>query len=166
MLKLYSENNLVLYEITQNDRFIWKILRGIASGKSTTANIFKEKQIPVIDADVFARLSKNTIIISQVESRLFINIVVHIAVVKPGQKAWDEIHNEFGNDVFLEDGQLNREALGKIIFADINKRKILNKITHPKIQKMMFWAVIKYFFEGLYFISLRFLCNLSDSYLI
>jgi dephospho-CoA kinase len=37
-------------------------LRGIASGKSTIANIFKEKQIPVIDADVFARLSKNNII--------------------------------------------------------------------------------------------------------
>ena len=71
-----------------------------------------------------------------------------ITVVNPGQKAWNEIRKEFGNEVFLEDGQLNREALGKIIFADVNKRKLLNKITHPKVQKMMFWAVIKYFFEG------------------
>ncbi|XP_046437740.1 dephospho-CoA kinase-like isoform X2 [Daphnia pulex] len=111
--------------------FLIGLTGGIASGKSTTANIFKEKQIPVIDADVFARL-----------------------IVKPGQKAWNEIHKAFGNDVFLEDGQLNREALGKIIFADNNKRKILNKITHPKIQKMMFWAVIKYFFEGHKFVIL------------
>nr|CAH0110240.1 unnamed protein product [Daphnia galeata] len=71
-----------------------------------------------------------------------------ITVVNPGQKAWNEIRKEFGNEVFHEDGQLNREALGKIIFADVNKRKLLNKITHPKVQKMMFWAVIKYFFDG------------------
>jgi dephospho-CoA kinase len=94
---------------------------------------------------------------------------VHFTVVKPGQKAWNEIHKAFGNDVFLEDGQLNREALGKIIFADNNKRKILNKITHPKIQKMMFWAVIKYFCEGLYYFIIMdcfVIYNLSDNYFI
>ena len=45
-----------------------------------------------------------------------------IIVVNPGQKAWNEIHKEFGNEVFLEDGQLNREALGKIIFAAVKEK--------------------------------------------
>ena len=75
-------------------------------------------------------------------------------VVQPGQKAWKEIQKAFGDEVFSEDGQLNREALGKIIFSDVNKRKELNKITHPKIQRMMFWAVIKHFFEGSSLLSL------------
>ncbi|KAI9558256.1 hypothetical protein GHT06_015009 [Daphnia sinensis] len=77
--------------------FLVGITGGIASGKSTTANIFKENQIPVIDADVFARL-----------------------IVQPGQQAWKEIHEAFGNRVFLEDGQLNRDALGhKFVVLDI-----------------------------------------------
>ncbi len=69
-------------------------------------------------------------------------------VVQPGEKAWKEIKKTFGDVVLLEDGQLNREALGNIIFSDVNKRKKLNQITHPKIQRMMFWAIVKYFFEG------------------
>lgn len=73
--------------------------------------------------------------------------------MQPGQKAWKEIHKVFGEEVFLEDGQLNREALGKIIFTDVEKRKILNKITHPKIQKYMFWEVVRKFFEGNLFLN-------------
>lgn len=69
--------------------------------------------------------------------------------MKPGQKAWREIRAAFGDGVFNEDGELNRELLGKIIFADVNKRKLLNKITHPKIQRQMMWEVIKCFFEGI-----------------
>lgn len=68
--------------------------------------------------------------------------------MQPGQKAWKEIHKVFGDEVFLEDGQLNREALGKIIFSDVEKRKILNRITHPKIQRHMLWEVVRLLFEG------------------
>lgn len=86
-------------------------------------------------------------------------------VVQPGQQAWKEIYDAFGNEVFFEDGQLNREALGKIIFSDFNRRKVLNKITHPKIQRLMFWDVLKYFKNGKYLskldISLHYLIYLN-----
>lgn len=75
-------------------------------------------------------------------------IILCIKVVKPGQKAWKEIKEVFGDQVFRDNGELNREQLGKIIFEDVEKRKQLNKITHPKIQKIMFWAIVKCFFEG------------------
>ena len=73
---------------------------------------------------------------------------VSFIVVKPGMKAWKEIHKAFGKDVFYEDGELNREALGKIIFGDANKRKLLNNITHPKIQRGIFTAIIRCLFQG------------------
>ena len=63
-------------------------------------------------------------------------------------KAWKEIQKAFGKDVFYEDGQLNREALGKIIFGDVNKRKLLNSITHSKIQRGIIVAVIRCLFQG------------------
>jgi len=111
--------------------FIVGVTGGIASGKSTVSAVFKEHNIPVIDADVIARL-----------------------IVEPGQKAWKEIRKEFGEVVFKEDGQLDREALGKAIFSDKSKRVALNRITHPKIQRMMFWSVVKCFFEGHQFVVL------------
>lgn len=69
-------------------------------------------------------------------------------VVQPGQKAWKQIGKEFGSQVFQENGELNRDALGKIIFSDSAKRKKLNEITHPKIQGLILWAIVKHFFEG------------------
>lgn len=64
-------------------------------------------------------------------------------------KAWKEIQKAFGKDVFYEDNEeINREALGKIIFGDINKRKLLNNITHPKIQRGIIRAIIGCFLQG------------------
>jgi len=105
--------------------FLVGLTGGIASGKSTVANIFKEHSVPIIDADVIAR-----------------------KIVEPGEKAWNEIHQEFGDDVFKDNGELDREALGKVIFSNSSKRVSLNKITHPKIERMIHWQIIKYFFEG------------------
>lgn len=68
--------------------------------------------------------------------------------MQPGQKAWKEIRKEFGSEVFKEDGELNRESLGKIIFSNVEKRKKLNQITHPKVQGLILWEVLKRFFEG------------------
>ena len=76
---------------------------------------------------------------------LFGNIFL---VVRPGEPAWKEIREEFGQDVFGTDGELDREVLGKIIFSDVNKRTRLNRITHPKIQKEMIIAIIKHFLAG------------------
>lgn len=87
---------------------------GIASGKSTIAHMFKEKSIPVIDADQIAR-----------------------EVVEPGEQSLIKITETFGDQVLHPEGTLNREKLGKIIFANEEKRKQLNSIIHPAIRKRM-----------------------------
>ena len=50
--------------------------------------------------------------------------------------------------MFYNDGQLNREALGEIIFDSVEKRRKLNEITHPEIYREMFWAAVRYFIQG------------------
>ncbi|QIZ10144.1 dephospho-CoA kinase [Priestia megaterium] len=87
---------------------------GIASGKSTVSNFFKEMEITVVDADI--------------ESRL--------AVMK-GESAYFKIIEEFGRDILLEDGEIDRQKLGAIIFHHAEKRQILNEIVHPEVRKRM-----------------------------
>ena len=83
---------------------------GIASGKSTVAGRFRERGVPVVDADALAR-----------------------EVVVPGSAASLEIREAFGDGVFAPDGTLDRKALAAVVFSDEAKRKRLNAITHPKI---------------------------------
>lgn len=87
---------------------------GIASGKSTVSNMFRELHIPVIDADVIAR-----------------------EVVEPGREAYNSIVEEFGNEVLQENGELNRAKLGSIVFHNEEKRMKLNHIVHPAVRKEM-----------------------------
>jgi dephospho-CoA kinase len=86
----------------------------IASGKSTISAMLKEKGYPIIDADLVARL-----------------------VVEPGTSNLREIEHTFGHAVMHEDGTLNRDALGKLIFDDPAKRKQLNDLMHPAIRSEM-----------------------------
>ena len=85
---------------------------GIASGKSTVADMFAELGIPVIDTDVIAR-----------------------EVVRPGQPALDEIREVFGNGVIAADGTLDRAAMRAIVFGDDAARRRLESILHPRIGK-------------------------------
>lgn len=87
---------------------------GIATGKSTVANMLKKYGACIIDADKIAR-----------------------QVVEPNQPAWHKIRKRFGEEVFLENGHLDRAALGAIIFADKEARKELNRIVHPEIRRIM-----------------------------
>ncbi|XP_060607536.1 dephospho-CoA kinase domain-containing protein-like [Ruditapes philippinarum] len=105
--------------------FIVGLTGGIATGKSTVSQMLADLGCPIIDADVIAR-----------------------QVVEPGTKAWKKIQQTFGQDVFHENGQLNREKLGQIIFADSSKRTALNRITHPEIQKTMMWKLFMLFIKG------------------
>ena len=84
---------------------------GIASGKSTVANIFAELGATIIDTDIIAR-----------------------EVVAPGQPALDEIAATFGESLIDGDGHLDRAALRKLVFADDAARKRLEAIVHPRIQ--------------------------------
>lgn len=94
---------------------------GIATGKSTVAQMFVDKGIPVIDTDTIARdlLHKGT--------------DPHAAVV-----------DAFGNDILLTDGQINRKMLGRIIFGDPNKRKTLNDIVHPHVLRIVETEIERY----------------------
>ncbi|MCK1996660.1 dephospho-CoA kinase [Psychrobacillus psychrodurans] len=86
----------------------------IASGKSTVANMLKEMGFPIIDADLVARI-----------------------VVEKGTATLEKIKETFGSGVIQEDGSLNREELGEIIFTNPSKRKLLNDIIHPAIRAEM-----------------------------
>ena len=85
---------------------------GIASGKSTVAEMLKFEGIPVLDADKVSR-----------------------DIVSVGSQALSEIVREFGDCVLDRFGNLDRDKLGQIIFTKPEQRKKLNKIMHPKIQQ-------------------------------
>lgn len=73
---------------------------------------------------------------------------IFISVLEPGTKAWKELRQYFGEEVLLPDGKVNRLRLGEIVFDDIEKRRKLNSITHPRIQSAMMRMAITYFFTG------------------
>lgn len=83
---------------------------GIASGKSTVAELFAERGIDIIDTDLIAR-----------------------EVVQPGEPALLEIRAEFGDTVIEADGSLDRAAMRRIIFSDDEDRRKLEAILHPRI---------------------------------
>ncbi|MEY8348794.1 dephospho-CoA kinase [Bacillus cereus] len=98
---------------------------GIASGKSTVSQMFRELSIPVIDADIIAR-----------------------EVVEQGKEAYKEIVEVFGKDVLQVDGELDRQKLGSIVFHNEEKRLQLNKIVHPAVRKEMNAQKDMYIKEG------------------
>ena len=91
---------------------------GIASGKTTVASFFEGAKIPVIDADQISRI-----------------------VVKPKTTAYREIVASFGEGVIQTGGELDREKIAGIVFADGSKRKLLESITHPAILKQILRTV-------------------------
>jgi len=84
---------------------------GIASGKSTVSDALGERGAVVIDADVLAR-----------------------QVVEPGTPGLTAVVERFGADVLTDDGRLNREALGRVVFADPGARRDLEAIIHPAVR--------------------------------
>lgn len=87
---------------------------GIASGKTTVANLFAELGVPVIDTDVIAR-----------------------EVVEPGQPALAAVVEAFGRDVLGDDGRIDRRRMRERIFADPAARQRLEAILHPAIRNEM-----------------------------
>ncbi len=53
--------------------------------------------------------------------------------VAPGSPALKKLLKRFGARILLKNGELNREMLGQIVFADAQAREALNQITHPAI---------------------------------
>jgi len=86
---------------------------GIASGKSTVASMLRDRDCPVLDADVLGH-----------------------ELLEPGQDAYQEVVSEFGDGILAPGGAVDRRKLGAIVFADARKRARLNQILHPRIQQI------------------------------
>jgi len=93
----------------QSDKIIVGITGGSGSGKSHICSLFKQHGYDVIDTDVIAR-----------------------QVMDKGEACLLETVEEFGNEI-LENGNLNRKKLAKIVFSDEKKLKKLNEISHKYI---------------------------------
>ena len=76
------------------------------------------------------------------------SVISFCTVVEPGRPALKLIVSHFGKSVLQEDGTLDRAKLGSIIFADSEKRKVLNRCTHPYIQRTMLWEVLTSLLSG------------------
>jgi dephospho-CoA kinase len=86
---------------------------GIASGKSTVASMFRDRDFPVLDADSLAR-----------------------ELLEPGQPAYDEVVRDFGKETLAPGGAVDRKKLAAIVFTDPQKRALLNAILHPRIREI------------------------------
>ena len=84
---------------------------GIASGKSTVAQLFVALGARLIDTDQVAR-----------------------DVVTPGSPALQEIVRRFGAGMLAADGALDRARLRQVVFADAHARTDLESILHPAIR--------------------------------
>jgi dephospho-CoA kinase len=85
---------------------------GVGMGKSTAAGFLQASGVKVVDTDELAR-----------------------QLVAPGQPALAEIESVFGKNLIAADGQLRREELARIIFADHDARLKLEAILHPRIRE-------------------------------
>ena len=85
---------------------------GVASGKSTVSAILAELGAVVIDADLIAR-----------------------EVVARGTPGLDAVVAEFGPELLTADGDLDRPAMGALVFGDPDARKRLEAIIHPLVHR-------------------------------
>lgn len=92
--------------------YIVALSGGIASGKTTVANLFAQLGVPVVDADIIAR-----------------------QLVEPGSLALQHLISHFGSQILLPSGELNRAKLREIIFRSDKERQWLNQYLHPLIQQ-------------------------------
>ncbi len=84
---------------------------GVASGKSSVSDILRELGAVVVDADVLAR-----------------------EVVMAGTPGLREVVAEFGPEVLTADGELDRAAVARVVFADDDARRRLEAIIHPLVR--------------------------------
>jgi len=86
---------------------------GIGSGKSTVARLLEDRGAVVFDADLLAR-----------------------EAVEPGTPGHTAVIERFGADVLAPGGELDREALASIVFADPSARRDLEQIVHPEVRRL------------------------------
>jgi dephospho-CoA kinase len=87
---------------------------GIASGKSTVASLLRDRDCQVLELDPLGH-----------------------ELLEPGQAAYDEVVQEFGNVILGPGDRVDRAKLGAIIFSNATKRGRLNEILHPRILQVV-----------------------------
>jgi dephospho-CoA kinase len=92
---------------------VFALTGGIGSGKSSVARYFRERGVPIIDADLLAR-----------------------EVVAPGSPGLAQVVAAFGAEVLTAEGELDRAALARRVFADPAERAALERITHPRVRAL------------------------------
>ena len=108
------------------------ITGSIACGKSTVSNYLREKGYTIIDADKLG----------------------HIALTSDEVK--EKLKNSFGY-IILENNEISREKLGKLVFGNNENLKVLNSIVHPFIRKIILQLQEKHRDERLVFLDIALL---------
>lgn len=90
---------------------------GIGAGKSLVAQYFSELGARVVDADQLARIA-----------------------IERGSAGFDEVVTRFGESI-LRNGDIDRKALGEIVFQDKSAKAALEAIIHPKVRELFFEVV-------------------------
>lgn len=92
---------------------VFGLTGGVGMGKSTSAQLLQGRGAVIVDTDDLAR-----------------------QVVQPGQPALAEVQEAFGPEIVGPDGQLRREELARVVFADTAARQKLEAILHPPIREL------------------------------
>ncbi len=93
-------------------KYLIGLTGGIATGKTTVANYLENTyDLPILDADIYAR-----------------------DAVAVGSPILDAIAQRYGKQILLSNGELNRPALGNIIFEQPEERDWLNRVIHPYVR--------------------------------
>ncbi len=89
------------------------ITGGIACGKSLVGEMFSEAGVPICDADYLAH-----------------------SLMVSGTVVYSRIIEEFGENIIADNGNIDRQKLGELVFSDERSRLILNKIVHPAVKDL------------------------------
>jgi dephospho-CoA kinase len=83
---------------------------GIACGKSAVAAMLRERGCRMLEADKMGH-----------------------AVIEPGEPAYDDVVREFGKEILVADGRVDRSKLARVVFANRARLERLNQIIHPRV---------------------------------
>jgi dephospho-CoA kinase len=87
---------------------------GIASGKTTVSGMLMQLGAVVLDADEIGH-----------------------EVIKPHTRVWQRLIDNFGKEILLPSGEVDRQRLGEMVFGDSSALKKLNQIMHPPMYRIV-----------------------------
>jgi dephospho-CoA kinase len=94
---------------------------GIAAGKTTVSKLFAALGVPIIDTDVISR-----------------------ELLEPGELAYDQVCDHFGDSIRGPDEQIDRAKLREIVFTDPDAKTWLENILHPQVYRRSHEAILEH----------------------